>query len=270
MAKTFVENKKSIIDYVKSDFDSLKKHLSTAEKTKFESHFDLFRKFETNIERDIANLGKDPSETSSQCVDPEVPSTSLNLQKRSTVMSDLAVAAMACDRTDMSAIMMSEGVSNLTYPHLNGRDGINIFDKAPHHKASHYYKEDGCSDFVTKIPGVTLATLERIKTEMDRWYMEEMSYIVTQMKQFDIFENSLVMMGNDMGGDSHDCRKSSFVLAGSLGGFFKTNFAKDYRGSGSINHSSVLAAILEAFGEKKGVRFGNPKYSKTALADLIA
>ena len=108
-----------------------------------------------------------------------------------------------------------------------------------------------------------------MKTEIDKWYCEEMSYLISRMKEFDIFKNSIVMAGNDMGEGGHNSRTASTVLAGNLGGFFKTNFAKDYRGYHSNNHSQVLSAILEGFG-RKGAKFGRRDYAKTALKDILA
>ncbi len=266
-----LEQNKSIIDLVRSDYQNLKRHLSSTELSKFESHFDLFRTLEKEIEEQ-----KEPVTTDFlKCEALKMPSvseeksilSSASVQKRSRIFAQIAVAAMACDRTDVVCILMSEGVSALKYPHLNGRDGIRLFDKSAHHPISHYYKTDVCSDKITKL-GVSLNVLERMKTEIDKWHSEEMAYLVSRMKEFDIFKNSYVLAGNDMGDDSHASEKSSFVSAGSLGGFFKTNFAKDYKGSRNINHTALLAAILEGFG-RKGETFGYKSARKPALKDII-
>ena len=272
-----LENKKSIVDLIKKDFDSFKKNLSGAEKQKINSHFDLLRTLETKISRDIAEV-KDASPRSGFCKSPSKPGTGLGYDNdkegykvdvRSKLFIDIAIAAMACGRTNITSLMMSEAVSSLRHGHLNGKAGINKYhaEGVSHHNISHYKRADRDSEKVLRL-GLQVSDLKRMKTEIDLWHHKQMAYVVSQLIEFGMYENSVVLMGNDMGEDDHRNENSCFVMAGNLGGYLKTNQAFNFKGQ-KVNHSAILAAILGGFGEK-GKQFGDPRSRQNALASIIA
>jgi hypothetical protein len=79
-------------------------------------------------------------------------------------------------------------------------------------------------------------------------------------------DNSVIVWGNELGlGNSHTLTDIPFVLAGSAGGYLRTNRFLQYDG---VAHNQLWVAMLNAMGSD-ATAFGHPDYSTGALPMLV-
>lgn len=321
-ATSNLKHRKSVMDAVIADFNSMKRYLSGSELTKFNSHFDLVRSVETRLNAEMGasptptatpsmtatpspSLTPRPSPTPTMTPTPTVAATpsptmtpaptptptplnagcsqmsiptnplSLPLDQKMPLMIDLMVLALACGRTEVATLLMCEAVSYMDYPFLATRTGFFgtkglKFAGAPHHEASHYGAPDADSDQLTN-RGYTLRQLEEMKTEIDRWHMEMLALLISRLKEFGLFDSTVILLGNAIGGGAHTHSNYDvpFVLA-SGNPVFRTGQALNMKDTSnqSANHSSILSAVAKGLGYS--VNFGRSDYAQAPFAKILA
>ena len=115
---------------------------------------------------------------------------------------DLAVAALACDKTQVISLQLSNPVSEITMPWVgNGQYASTDYHGYSHYQAGASYKQE----FI----------------ELRKWYMEKFAELVTKLKNTQdvdgssLLDNTLIFMGSDLGdSDAHTHNNMPFVLAG--------------------------------------------------------
>lgn len=286
-----VQQKKSVIDYVLGDFNNMKRYLSSGELARFNEHFDLVRRIETTL---AGQIGTSPGPTpapapsptpvptpapapapAATCAKPTLLSNSrtLNLDRRIPLMLDIIVAAIACGRTDIGTLLMAEAYANNDYPFLTGRrtflGSTNLsFSGVSHHGASHYLKRD-----MGDLTRFTLTQMEEMKAEIDKWHMEMLAYLINRLKAFGVFDNTVVLMGNELGEvrgttDNHSYDYVSFLLAGGKG-YFRTGQALDMKSAAlrGYNSNSILSAVAHSLGHP--TNWGGAGWSQGPLPAIV-
>ena len=107
-------------------------------------------------------------------------------------------------------------------------------------------------------------------TLINTWYASQLALLIDRLKSYPegggtLFDNTVVLWCNELGeGASHTRNDIPFVLAGKLGGHFRTGRFLQFSGR---PHNDLLVSLINAFGINK-TSFGNAAYCKGALPGL--
>ncbi len=237
--------RKSVLDHVRGDLNKLEARLPVAEKAKLQAHLEAVRVLETKL---------DPAGQLGGYCAPVSPGNKIdhkkndNFPKMVELMTDQAVMALACNVTQVVGIQCSKSVGGTQMKWI-GVDGN-------HHSLSH--EDNGAPD---------IPPLIKINT----WYAERFAYLLQKMSEVpegsgSLLDNSVVLWCNELGsGNTHSRKKVPFVMAGGLGGHFKTGRFLKYP-SGTA-HSKLLVSLMHAFGIQKD-SIGTTKAGTGALSNL--
>jgi len=168
------------------------------------------------------------------------------------VMTDILVAALACDFTRVSTMQWSDSEAKFMLPFLTGSDGKPLAD---HH---HGYQHDR---------GFQPGALEVIY----KWYAGNFLYLLQKMDAVldangkSMLDNSLVLWVTEIQQpDNHGQNNMPFVLAGKLGGKLRSG---RWLKVASQPHNNLLVTILNLFG-LSNTKFGHATYNTSALTGL--
>jgi hypothetical protein len=249
--------KKSILDFVDRKYVTLSMRLGASDRVRLQEHLAKIREIEMGL--------VPPATPPATCLAPTKidtsdynPKSGLNADDNGNVrdtqtdaaipkvgkfMMDMAVMAMACDRTAVASIQWSDTEAKHTFPWLTLPD---------HH---HFYQHDG---------GFRAAECEKIAT----WYSEMHAYLLNKMNttmvgpdNHTLLSESVVFFGSELQKpDLHQKDNMPFLLAGNGGGMRTGRWLK----YNSQPHNNLLVSILRLFGDTRST-FGNTKYSTGPL-----
>ena len=231
------------IDNARADLIDLYSRVGTEERTKLETHLDSL----TDLENRLLDTG-----TCTPIQIPEDLSTYNNdsFPLIAEAQLDLAVAALACDKTRVATIQMSHTVGPTVFSWLGLSEG--------HHSLSHIDDSNpvGIDHYV----------------QAEQWYAEQFLSLVNSLKTTPnpegdgmLFDDTLVLWAQELGdGRMHVCTDVPFLIAGSAGGLFQTG---RYLELGGQNHCHLLTSICHAFGLSNQT-FGDPAAGTGGLASL--
>lgn len=202
--------RKSVLDHVLSQTQSLSLKLSSTDKAKLEEYTTSLRDLETRIQA--------LSSSSMSCKPPTRPDASppLNfdrgitpstiLQGHVPVFTDLMAVAFQCDITRAITFMLGNGTSNNDYQFLIG-------SSTPHHGTSHH---GGKADLLAKL------------TKIDTWEVLQAATLLGKldaMKEADgksVLDHTTFYMSSDIGdGNTHNHWDMPVLLAGGASGGLK-------------------------------------------------
>ncbi|MEZ4227042.1 MAG: DUF1552 domain-containing protein [Polyangiaceae bacterium] len=221
--------RQSVLDYVREDLNRLESRLPTSERAKLQAHLEAVRVLETKL---------DPAGQLGGFCAPVSPGGKIdhkandNFPKMVELMTDQAVMALACNITQVVGIQCSKSVGGTQMKWL----GVD----SSHHALSH--EDNGQPD---------IPPLIKINT----WYAERFAYLLQKMSEIPegdgtLLDNSVVMWCNELGsGNTHSRKKLPIVLAGGLGGHFKTG--RFLRYADKTAHSKLLVSLMQGFGIDK-------------------
>jgi hypothetical protein len=251
--------KKSVLDAVLGDVNSLNTKLSASDKDKLDEYATALRQLEASLD----NMG-----TGMACTKPPQPAASPPLNQErgitpSTVVQthtplfvELMALAFTCDITRSITFMLGNGTSNNDFQFLIG-------SSTPHHGTSHHSGDAG-----------QLAKL----TKIDTWEIQQVANLLTKLdaaKDADgksVLDNTTFYLSSDIAdGNSHNHWDMPVLVAGGAGGKLKIDgrhvnytpglkFPRPLVGERSDVHTGrVFISILQAhgimqdtFGEAKG------------------
>lgn len=237
--------RRSVLDYVKDDLDGMKHRLGAVEHEKLESHLDAVRALEKKL---------DPAGQLGGYCAPLHPGAKIdhkandNFPKMVELMTDAAVMALACNLTQVVGVQCSRSVgpTQMKWIGVTGN----------HHSLSH--EDNGAPD---------VPPLIKINT----WYAQQFAYLLERLdavKEGDgtMLDNTVVLWCNELGnGNTHARTKLPIVMAGGLGGHFRTG--RFLRYPAKTPHSKLLVSLLQAFGVQTD-SFGTSKVEGGPLDDL--
>jgi hypothetical protein len=163
---------------------------------------------------------------------------------------DLLVMALACDLTRVASLQWSRAASQVRFSWLD--------ITAAHHDLSHRGDSDTAAiDMLTRI---------------NRWYAEQLAYLIGRMKQIPegdgtLFDNTLILWCNELAkGNTHSRVDAPYVLAGRAGGSLATG--RYLRFDGDVPHNNLLLSLVHAMGQDDG-SFGKPEWCTGPLTGLL-
>jgi hypothetical protein len=254
-ASALLARRKSILDCIKGEANTLKGSLGANEKGKLDAHLDSIRQLEVKLDASMPVGGA--------CTKPTAPGADSTLQYMSTLDACAANAlhqkiiasAFACDLTRVAC---------LEY----GNDQ-KLMVNAP---GTGLPYDDQHGGFIHSGASSNFANLVKFEAYLATQFVN----IINLLKGFQdpedasktLFDTTLMVWARDMGdADQHNQQSMRFVLAGGTGGYLKTASGGRYIKS-TERHERLLLNICEAMGITSYAGFGDPKLMGTAKTPL--
>ncbi len=183
--------RKSILDFVREDAETLKPKLGRTDSRKLDEYLTSVRELERQI--DLVDAQR--------CDSGVPPGRPEDLRTHVRQMLDLIVLAFQCDLTPVATYMLGNGGSNRPFPWLNISDG--------HHQISHHQNNPA-----------NHAMLQTI----DIWEMEQVAYLLGRLRDTSegegtLLDNTLLFFSSEIeDGNSHAHRNLPILLAGGAAG----------------------------------------------------
>jgi hypothetical protein len=220
----------SILDSVAQEAADLANTLGNSDRSKLGEYLDSVREVEQRIQSAETQGGESI----------ELPDRPIGIpdsfEQYCKLMFDLQIMAYRADLTRVFSLIMARELSGRAYPMI----GI----PGQHHNISHH-RDD--------------ADLMSQKARIDTYHVQMLSYFLEQMAATpdgdgSLLDHSLIMYGSGMGnGNLHRHSDMPVLLAGKLGGKFKTGYHFDYKMDTPM--ANLLVTILDKAGvpiEKMG------------------
>jgi hypothetical protein len=258
----------SILDGAQDDFNRLSAQLGQEDRQKLQSHAAFLREIELGLQQAVGDscvkpTGVDP--TAGFYDDPIAEgvsrggsdggnmsiTTGAKVPLKGKVMTDLLVAALACDITRVGTMQWSDGEAKFMLGFLKDSMGTSLKD---HH---HGYQHDR---------GFQPQALELIY----HFYAENLAYLLQRLDAVQesngtLLDNSLVLAGSEIQmPETHGQTNMPFILAGKAGGALQTGRWLQLR---SQPHNNLLVSILNMFG-LPNTTFGHADYCTGPIAEL--
>jgi Protein of unknown function (DUF1552) len=244
---------KSILDYVLADLTRFSNIVGSDDKIAIQNHMQSVRDMEQTLSG-IGTVGETGdggvgSTASGGCGTAAVAATNgskgtLDVNNTSNIPTllklqfDMSAAAFAADMTRVIVCQCGDqGDANLILNWLGFQTGgpnpqdPNTGDLNGYHSIAHRNDAD--------------------KTTCDTWFQQQLAYMIGSMKSVtdltgaSILDNSLFLAMNNMRTGTHEVTAVPVVMAGKLGGFFKTGQSLALTGA---NNNQLLLSILAGFG----------------------
>ena len=240
-------HRKSVLDRVAGRYQRLSTALGTDDRRKLEAHLSAIREIETRLDVDPrARAG---------CRVLAAPAargagTNDEFPALGKLQMDLLVSALSCDLTRVASLQWSRSVSQVRFSWL----GIS----EAHHDLSHLGDEN--------------AAAEDKLTRINRWYAQQLAYLISALKavpegEGTLFDNTLVLWCNELAkGNVHSRRDAPYVLAGSAGGALRTG--RYLRYEGDVPHNNLLVSLTNIMG-LSDTKFGRPEWCSGPLSNLL-
>jgi hypothetical protein len=234
----------SILDSVMEEASDLANTLGNSDRSKLGEYLDSVRE----VEQRIQTAEKQGGESI------ELPDRPIGIpdsfEQHTKLMFDLQIMAFRADLTRVFSLIMARELSGRTYPMI----GI----PGQHHLISHH-RDD--------------AELMSQKARIDTYHVQMLAYLLEKMQATpdgdgSLLDHSLIMYGSGMGnGNLHRHSDLPVLLAGKLGGKFKTGYHYDYKADTPM--ANLLVTILDKAGvpiEKLGDSTGPLKLEALPVA----
>jgi hypothetical protein len=251
---------KSILDAVQGQYTSLAGKLGASDRATLQAHLDMIRQAEMSLTATTGGGGATcvtpdkPMATDSKLTDPTqsgsgIVVTEKDIPQKGLIMTDLLVAALACDMTRVATMQWADSEAKF----IMNFDPLNLPD---HHHA--YQHEHGFNpDALNKIY---------------KWYAGNFAYLLQKMdavKEADgstLLDNTLIFWITEIQKpDSHEQTNMPLVLAGKAQGKYRTG--RWLQVPKNTSHNNLLVTILNMFGGTD-TTFGDSKYCTGALSGI--
>jgi hypothetical protein len=235
-----VLRQKSVLTVLGDDLKRLRTRLGSEDYAKVDAHLEALASLERRID---TGSGTGTGATLSCKVPTSADPTGYDAKLKQ--MSDIAVAALSCDVTRVMSIQWSYAFSHIRHSWIGLGD---------HHNYSH----DG-QDRKTELSAI------------DNWYAKQVLYLLQQLDSVPegngtLLDNTLVVVGRELGTTSHNMQKVPFILAGKAGGALSPGRWLDVNGQ---PHAKLLVSIAQLMGLETNT-FGNISAESGPLPGLIA
>jgi hypothetical protein len=239
--------KTSMLDALKAELGDLRCALGADERPKFEAHMDSLRELEKSLSVTVAAGCRPPMLGAA----PATDSTGIPTAIRQHM--DLVVGALACDLTRVVTLQLGNGSGGLGSYRWIGIEGT-------HHGISHGSE------------GVTApqADRERWLTQIETWLAEQFAYLVGKLHGVvengaPLLDTTATMWAHEQSnGGSHLRKDMPWIMAGGMGGTFKTGRVIHFMGK---PHNGLLISLANGMGVPTDA-FGDADFSKGPLAGL--
>ena len=218
-----IRNSGSILDSVIEETSQLTARLGSADTSKLTEYLDSVREVEQRIQSAEAH-----SEESVELPDRPI-GIPASFEEHCNLMFDLQLTAFRADVTRVFSLIMAR--------ELSGRSYANIGVPGNHHLISHH-RED--------------PVLVSQKARIDTYHVRLFARFLEKMQATpdgdgSLLDHSLILYGSGMGnGNLHRHSDLPVLLAGNLGGKFKTGYHFDYKPDTPM--ANLLVTILDNVG----------------------
>lgn len=261
-AQRALEQKKSVLDSVMGDYQTLAGKVSAADKVKLQAHLEAIRDIESRL-----SLG---ATASGACVKPTRPAAfdvRANANYPAVVDLNIRLLAMAliCDLTRVSSLQFSRAVSLITFSWLGHTRN--------HHDMSHDASPEDLPATATPAQVNAAKDVAAKLTAINKWYAQKIADLIALLKAAPegsgtVFDNCLLVWGNELSrGNTHGRKPLPFVLAGKCGGALRTGRFLTF--PAKPGHNQLLVSIMNAMGVA-GTTHGNPAYGTGPLPGIAA
>ncbi len=241
-----VTERKSILDFLKSDIGSLRSRVNSDDKARLDAHLG-----------GIAGLEQQLAASSISCT-PTAPPAQLDLQAQasfptlSRTMIDMMLLAQTCGLTKVSTFMWANADSWQYFPWA----GVN----EEHHGLSHSADNDQAStDKLVKI---------------NVWHAQELAYMLDKLDSVQevgggtMLDSTVLLWGNELGvGNNHTYQNIPWVIAGGSAGGLNLGRFIPYKNQ---NHNNLVVSLAHAMGMSDMTTFGIPELCTGPLSGLTA
>ena len=242
--------RRSTLDAVARDIDSLKLRVGAGDKRRLDQHFEHVRGIERRLQTGGAVGG-----AGAGCAVPKAPGMFADtpqgepLEPVMTAMSDLIALALACDQTRAFSVMFSGSTATTVFWQVNVTRG--------HHQLSH----DEAGD-QPQIQATTVFTMKMFGILLDRLK-------ATPEGAGNLLDNCAIMASSDCAeGKSHSNKDYPILIAGRAGGKLKSP-GVHHRAVGE-NSNQVLLTLLRAVGLQKASFGINGSLTSTGCSAIEA
>jgi hypothetical protein len=239
--------RRSVLDAVLAEFNSVNASLGYDDKQKLERHATAIRDIERQLDLgdtsgcEVPTAPPDVSVQIFDCNRDGRPTKCLTgFPEIGKAQMDLMVLAFACDLSRVVTLQWSTAESTTVHSHAGVSD--------EHHLMSH--------DIVAKAPAMTKVSI---------WYAQQFAYLLSEMKKIKegdgtLLDHTLLFWPNELSqAEIHDRRKLPYVLAGKASGKVTTGRFLEYQGQ---PHNQLYTSFLNLFGVP-ATGFGEPDYPGT-------
>ncbi len=224
----------SILDRVQEEAATLSRQISSDDKTKLDEYLNSVREVEKRV--DSMRKSQDKAQGAAKLKNRPVfsmerPANGLpeDLRDHARLMCDIIAIGFQTDKTRVASLLLARDLSAMYYPFLDVKDG--------HHSASHDNLSEG---------------YERIS----RFHLSQLAYLASKLDSMPegdgtVLDNCCLMwLSNMYIGRKHDNTRLPVVLAGGLGGTFKTGRTLDFTQAGDDNRKicSLYLSIMQRMG----------------------
>lgn len=207
--------KKSILDAVLDDANSLKRNLGRSDQDKLSEYLESIRSVEKRILNEeqrekfgsklTADIKKELIRVNQNVGDYQEKYSGVDITEKTRLMLDIMVLAFWSDASRVSSFMFGNSVSNRSYSFL---DGV----KGNHHSFSHHMDNEVLMEQYLKITV---------------WHVEQYAYFLQRLKDIKegdqtLLDNSMAVFTSDLrDGNRHSPRDLPILLGGRGGGKIK-------------------------------------------------
>jgi len=238
--------RKSVLDAVSGDYDSLSKRLGMSDKQKVDAHLDAIREIEKRLDA--------PGVIGGACNPPVLgapvePLENDNYPQIGRCQLDLLAMSLVCDLTRVASIQWTTVQTGKVFSWLGQTE--------PHHSLSH------SSDADTE--------RQKMLVDIGNWHAQQLAYLCEKLDSVPegdgtVLDNTVILWCTDIAqGNTHARRDMPYVILGGAGGAIKTGRYLKYPGSW---HNDLLIALSHAMGVPVPT-FGNPAYCKGPLSGIL-
>jgi hypothetical protein len=235
--------KKSVIDLVLAELDALDQKIDAEDRLKVEAHIAGLRDIEKRLDTvpgPATGAGSCPSAPPAAGYEGKLYDND-SFPALVKMQNDLAVAALACDRTRIASVQWSRTFSMLRHTWIGSG--------APaHHTNSHLTTPDAVA----------------WQYKMSAWYCAQFAYLLQKLSEVKegngtLLDNTLAVWSYDMNlGAGHVLLPHVAVLAGGLGGMMNTGMNGRLVDFGSrYDWTQMLVTICHAMGAADVDRVGD-------------
>jgi hypothetical protein len=237
----------SVLDRVAGRFQRLSARVGSADRQKLDAHLTSIREIEARLS--IVPGARAACQIPSLDADVDLTAND-SFPHIGQLQMDLLVMALACDLTRVGSLQWSRGASTVRFTWLD--------IDAAHHDLSH--RGDNDADAVDKL------------TRINRWYAEQLAYLIGRMKQIPegdgtLLDNTVILWCNELAkGNVHSRIDAPYVLAGRAGGALSTGRYLSF--DGAVPHNNLLLSLIHAMGQDDS-SFGNRDWCTGPLTGLV-
>ncbi len=229
--------RKSVLDLVSNDLQIVRGRMGGQDRMKLDQHLDHLRSIEMRLSSGSASASGTKFTLPTRAEFPKVDFLANdNYPMIGKMHMDLAVAALAADRSRMVTLQFSQGNGDIIYNWL----GV----KGEHHALTH--------------GGVTTPSLDKI----NEFHFKQFAYMLAKMNSIPegngtLLDNTVVVFANELhSGYSHNPDPALDFVVGGGAGYFKTGrnivypaVNKGVSGRAATpNHSQLLTSVCRYMG----------------------